>query len=86
MAFFECFKKGTVTILEDESDNLDEVIVTLNLLTFKLPFFSLAIPRVTLNPILQYPQSQSLFHPSHLHHLSSSPISSLCSISDVIYS
>ncbi|KAI5343539.1 hypothetical protein L3X38_011415 [Prunus dulcis] len=24
MAFFECFKKGTVTILEDESDNLDE--------------------------------------------------------------
>ncbi|CAL2227837.1 unnamed protein product [Prunus armeniaca] len=24
MAFFKCFKKGTVTILEDESDNWDE--------------------------------------------------------------
>ncbi|CAL8153321.1 unnamed protein product [Prunus armeniaca] len=24
MAFFKCFKKGTVTILEDESDNRDE--------------------------------------------------------------
>ena len=24
MAFFKCFKKGTITILEDESDNWDE--------------------------------------------------------------
>ncbi|CAL9012687.1 unnamed protein product, partial [Prunus brigantina] len=52
----------------------------------KLPFFSLAIPTVTLNPISLYPQSQSLSHPSHLQHLSSSLISSMCSISVVIYS
>ncbi|CAL9014056.1 unnamed protein product, partial [Prunus brigantina] len=53
---------------------------------FKLPFFSFAIPTITLNPMLLYPQSQSLFHPSHLQNLSCSPISSLCSIFVVIYS
>ncbi|CAL9018558.1 unnamed protein product, partial [Prunus brigantina] len=59
------------------------VTVTLILLTFKLPLFSLAISRVTLNPLSLYPQSQSqsLSHFSHLQHLSSSSISSLSSFS-----
>ncbi|CAL9000169.1 unnamed protein product, partial [Prunus brigantina] len=53
-------------------------------------------PSNSISSLLRYPQSpltlscytqsQSLSHPSHLQHLSSSPISSLCSISVIIYS